>query len=128
MNLEEQGLSNAQKFFYMPSIVIDTKVVKQGVKRNLYAEYVAQFSNKKFEMDETGGKIVDEARTTFIKSTNAPNVIPYLPNSKDLYYYVTDYDTTALENLSIDEDGILTYDVKGTGTDYSFINIVFVIK
>ena len=79
-------------------------------------------------MDETGGKIVDEARTTFIKSTNAPNVIPYLPNSKDLYYYVTDYDTTALENLSIDEDGILTYDVKGTGTDYSFINIVFVIK
>ena len=46
MNLEEQGLSNAQKFFYMPSIVIDTKVVKQGVKRNLYAEYEVKLLTK----------------------------------------------------------------------------------
>lgn len=117
------------KFFYMPSIVFNTSSTGTGLKRNLYAEYKSQFTNKKFVPNSTtGGSVGVDPRTTFVKSTNAPDAIGTIPNSNGLYYYVTDYDNTALANLSIDEDGILTYDIIGTGTDYSFVNIVFVVK
>lgn len=117
------------KFFYMPSIMINTSSNATGVKRNLHAEYISQFTNKEFIPDTvTGGSVGTEVRPTFVKSTNAPDEVPNTPAPTDLWYYVTDYDDTALENLSIDENGILTYDVIGTGTDYSFVNIVFVVK
>lgn len=117
------------KFFYMPSIVFNTSSMGTGLKRNLYAEYKSQFTNKKFiPSSTTGGVVGTETRNTFVKSTNAPDTIANIPASNGLYYYVTDYDNTSLANLSIDENGILTYDVIGIGTDYSFVNIVFVVK
>lgn len=117
------------KFFYMPSIVFNTTTIAPAQKRNLYAEYKAQFTNKVFIPNPaTGGAVGTAVRPTFVKSTNAPDTIPNLPLATDLYYYVTDYDTTALANLSIDANGILTYDIIGTGTPYSFVNIVFVVK
>lgn len=116
-------------FFYMPSIIFNTATKGTGLKRNLYDEYRSQFTNKEFiENTTTGGSIGTNARATFIKSTSAPNEIPFLPNATDLYYYITDYDNTALANLSIDDNGILTYDIIDEGNDYSFVNIVFVIK
>ena len=118
----------AQKFFYMPSIVINTRTNVQGVKRDLYKEYVAQFTNKEFIPDANGGSIGTSPSSTFVKSTGSPDAIPVIPNASDIYYYVTNFDNTALSNLSIDANGVLTYDVVGTGTDYSFINVVFVIK
>ncbi len=123
------NLDSPIKFFYMPSIVFNTSSPGTGLRRNLYAEYKAQFTNKKFVANSTtGGSIGTETRTTFVKSTNAPDTIGNIPNANELYYYVTDYDITSMANLSIDENGILTYDVIGTGTDYSFVNIVFVLK
>ena len=116
------------KFFYMPSIVFNTSAAATGLKRNLYAEYKAQFTGKTFVMDANGGTVTATASTKFVKSTGAPAEIPNIPAATDLYYYVTDYDGTALANLTIDANGILTYDVIGTGTDYSFVNIVFVVK
>ena len=117
------------KFFYMPSIMINTSSNATGVKRNLHAEYISQFTNKEFIPDTvTGGSVGTDPRPTFVKSTNAPDEVPNTPAPTDLWYYVTDYDDTALEILSIDENGILTYNVIGTGTDYSFVNIVFVVK
>ncbi|MBE8720679.1 hypothetical protein [Sphingobacterium pedocola] len=119
----------AVKFFYMPSIVFNTTNSATAQKRNLYEEYKAQFTNKVFNADPvTGGTIGMDVRPTFVKSTDAPDEIPNVPAATDLYYYVTDYDHTALANLSIDANGVLTYDVIGTGTDYSFVNIVFVVK
>jgi len=123
------NLDSPIRFFYMPSIVFNTSSVGTGLRRNLYAEYRAQFTNKQFVSNTgTGGSVGTEPRNTFVKSTNAPDTITAIPNANQLYYYVTDYDTTSLANLSIDENGILTYDVIGTGTDYSFVNIVFVMK
>lgn len=125
---DDQEIGGGQ-FFYMPSIVINTSTNGTGLKRNLYAEYIAQFTNKEFIPDAvTGGTVGTAVRPTFVKSGGAPDEIPNIPNATDLYYYVTDYDNTALANLSIDENGILTYDIIGTGTDYSFVNIVFVVK
>lgn len=117
------------KFFYMPSIVFNTSNTGVGLKRNLYAEYISQFTNKQLVVNSTtGGEVGTGTRSTFKKNPSAPDVIPHLPKSEDLYYYITDYDTTALSNISIDDNGIMTYDVIGTGTPYSFVNIVFVVK
>ncbi len=113
------------RVFYMPSIVFDTSSPGTGFTRNLYNEYVAQFTGKKVE---SNGSVSDDPSEKFISSTDAPAEIPHLPNATDLYYYITDYDTTALGNLSIDPNGVLTYDVIGIGTDYSLVNIVFVVK
>lgn len=117
------------KFFYMPSIVFNTSNTGTGLKRNLYAEYISQFTNKQLVVNSTtGGEVGTGTRETFKKNPSAPDVIPHLPKAADLYYYITDYDTTALSNITIDDNGIMTYDVVGTGTPYSFVNIVFVVK
>lgn len=122
------GVSPAQRMFYMPAVAIDTRENVQGVKMNLYNEYVAQFTNKDIVPDNNGGTLGTGTSGTFVKSTTAPNTIPVISSASELYYYITYYDKTALANLSIDDNGILTFDVVGTGTDYSFINIIFVIK
>lgn len=115
------------KFFYMPSIVINTST-NGTFKRNLHAEYLAQFTGKTFVMNANGGAVTNTPSPKFVTSTGAPVEIPNIPAATDLYYYITDYDNTALSGLTIDANGILTYNVIGTGTDYSFVNIVFVVK
>lgn len=99
------------RFFYMPSIVINTSTNGQFTI-DLYQQYVDQFSS-----------VPDVQR-----NPSAPQNIPFFQSATDLYYYVTDYDTTALEIVEISDTGELTYNVIGTGTDYSFVNIVFVVK
>ncbi|REC44692.1 hypothetical protein [Chryseobacterium pennipullorum] len=101
---------NVVKFFYMPSIDIDTSTVGTGRTVDLYQTYKAQFSKPK------------------VASPGSPAAIPFFANASDLHYYVTDFDGTVLKNLSIDANGILRYDVVGTATACSFVNIVFVIK
>jgi hypothetical protein len=101
---------NIVKFFYMPSISIDTSTTGTARTKDLFQLYKAQFSTPK------------------VSSTGAPGAIPFFANAADLYYYVTDFDNTVLSNISIDANGILRYDVVGTATACSFVTIVFVIK
>ncbi|MDR6544972.1 hypothetical protein J2810_001014 [Chryseobacterium rhizosphaerae] len=101
---------NIVKFFYMPSISIDTSTIGTGRTLDLYQLYKTQFSTPK------------------VVSVGAPTAIPFFLNASDLYYYVTDFDGNVLRNVSIDANGILRYDVIGTATACSFVNIVFVIK
>lgn len=117
-------VSSMPKFFYMPSIVINTGVNATGLTRDLYKEYYGQFTGQIY--DVVNSQFIPNP--DFIKSDNAPALIPNIPLATGLYYYITDYDKTALDNLSIDANGVLTYDVIGSGTDYSFVNIVFVVK
>ncbi|MFZ4928489.1 hypothetical protein [Chryseobacterium sp. Mn2064] len=102
--------SNVAKIFYMPSISFDTSQDINGETKDLYALYKNQFASPR------------------AKSTSAPSSIPYFPSSTDIYYYVTDADPNVFRNISISDSGVMTYDVKGTATDCSFINIVFVVK
>ena len=61
-------------------------------------------------------------------STGAPAAIPTYA-STDLYYYVTYFDPTVFDNVSIDASGVMTYDIIGQPADYnSLINVVFVVK
>lgn len=103
----------ATSWFYMPSIPIKTSESLSAQTLNLYDKYKVQFSG---------------ASGNFAKSPDAPSVIPYFPASTDLYYYITDYDPAVFSNVSIDNNGVMTYDVTAAATDYTFINIVFVLK
>lgn len=98
------------KFFYMPPIIFDTSTTGTGLTKNLYAEYVNQFG------------------TPVVSSTGATTGIPTLPAAADLEYHITYYDTDVFENLSIDVNGVLTYDIKANATEASFMTIVFVVK
>ena len=105
-------LSTAPPFFdgwfYMPSIVFDTSTKKTGETKDLYKEYVKQFGTPK------------------AKNGNAKDFV--LPKATDLNYYILDYDTSVFGGVSVDNSGIITYDIIGTATDETFINIVFVEK
>src|SRR5690554_5420245 len=118
------------KFFYMPSIIVPTSqeqldaagsgkltgddfdnTSREGTI-NLYNRYAQQF----------GG-------STLIKSETAAPALPVLP-SGELYYYVTWYDTNVFTSVSVDDEGVLTYEVDENAdiTVGSFMNIVFAVK
>lgn len=107
---------NYTKWFYMPSVAFDTQTTATAQTKDLYKEYLRQF----------GG--TSATNTTFVSSAGAPAKVPYLPSATDLYYYITDYDANVFSNVSIDANGLMTYDVTAVATDESYINIVFVLK
>lgn len=118
------------KFFYMPSIIVPiansqfTAIngsagesfadgTRTGVL-NLYERYKVQFGTV--------------GTATQPSSPSAP-ALPVLPAS-ELHYYVTWYDTTIFQSVTLDATGKMTYIVR-TGVDVtvgSFMNIVFSVK
>ncbi|WP_229732479.1 hypothetical protein [Muriicola marianensis] len=102
--------SKAARIFYPPSIAIDASTNGVGFTEDLYAQYISQFG------------------TPAVASTGAPAALPTYA-ATELYYYVTYADPTVFANMSIDANGVLTYDIIGQPSDYnSLINVVFVVK
>lgn len=100
--------NNFPKFFYMPSILVNTATL--GTKTlDLYAIYFSQFNSPP------------------VKSTGSTGSIPTLPKTQ-LEYYVTYYDTSLMNTVTIDANGLMSYNVIGNASDASFMNIVFVVK
>jgi hypothetical protein len=97
-------------WFYMPSISFDTSTTGNGRTKDLYTLYYNQF------------------HAPAIKSTGAPTSVPYIPAATDFYYYITDYDTAVFSGISINASGVMTYNVIGSATACSYINIAFVLK
>ncbi len=107
----------SSRIFYPPSIAIDASVDVVGATKNLYQEYVNQYA-------PTTAPFTD----TFVASSGAPGAIPTY-GSDELYYYVTYYDPTVFDNVSISNTGVMTYDIIDQPADYnSLINVVFVVK
>lgn len=103
--------SKAARVFYPPSIVIDAST-NGTASINLYAQYTAQFA------------------TPTAKSGDAPAVIPTY-GATDLHYYVTYADPTVFDvnNMTISNSGVLSYEIIGQPSDYNaLINVVFVVK
>ena len=101
--------SKAARVFYPPSIAIDAST-NGSFSVDLYAQYTAQFA------------------TPAAVSTGAPAAVPTY-TATDMYYYVTYADPLVFANLSIDGNGVLSYDIIGQPADYnSLINVVFVVK
>lgn len=106
--------NNATRFFYMPSIVFDTSKDDTDVKVDLFKAYKDQFAL---------------TNTNHFVSEGAPaSGIPYFESATDLYYYITDYDKEVFTIKSLDENGVLIYDVKAVADDCTIMNIVFVVK
>ncbi|UVD79175.1 hypothetical protein NWE55_13740 [Myroides albus] len=129
----------APQFFYMPAVIFDTKSKGTGLVRDLYQEYVNQFTGGKAGVEKAGvekegypiahgaGGYTMPYTGGIVGSDGAPADIAVF-GSGELHYYVTYYDTKVFANLSIDKDGKLTYDIIGNATPASYMNIVFVIK
>lgn len=96
-------------FFYMPTITVDASSIVTNKTIDLYDEYKQQF-------------------TAPLKNPAAPVNIPYFVNRTDLNYYITNYDTDVLENVSINNNGVMTYDIKAESDYASFMTVVFVLK
>lgn len=96
-------------FFYMPTIAVDASKVVTGKTIDLYDEYKKQF-------------------TAPTKNPSAPVNIPYFTTRTDLYYYITNYDADVLDNISISNQGVMTYDIKEESDYDSFMTVVFVLK
>lgn len=98
-----------KKFFYMPSINIETTTLGTFSK-NLYGQYKTEYGTPKYA------------------STGAPAVIPYFPAATDLYYYVLYNDPALITINSIDADGVMNYTTKKKANYDDYVNIVFVVK
>ncbi|MFD0699636.1 hypothetical protein ACFQZL_02825, partial [Myroides pelagicus] len=110
------------KFFYMPSILMPTaegQTSQGGVSFDnatrmgtvdLHAIYQAQF-------------------TTPVVASNPSAALPTLEADK-LNFFVTYVDASVFTNLTLSEEGILTYEVTPTAnvTTGSFMNIVFTVR
>lgn len=112
-DIVEINTATSSRIFYPPAIAIVADAVVTNQTLDLHQTYVDLF----------GG-----TDPSFVKSTSAPTTIPTY-GEDDLYYYVLNYDTDIFENVSLDDNGVLTYDIKAVATDNcSFINVVFVVK
>ncbi|MEK6524098.1 hypothetical protein [Myroides odoratimimus] len=124
----------APQFFYMPAVIFDTKSKGTGLERDLYQEYVNQFTggkagegNANYPIAHGAGGYTMPYTGGIVGSTDAPADIAVFDRG-ELHYYVTYYDTKVFDNLKIDKDGKLTYNIIGNATPASYMNIVFVIK
>jgi len=105
---------NAERWFYMPSIVFDTSKTGENISVDLYQKCKDQLNSSSALVKSSAG---------------APEkVLATMPAATDLYYYVTGYDDKVFANISIEANGSMTYDIIGTASDSTYINIVFVEK
>lgn len=108
--------------FYMPSIVTPTTVGTHTI--NLYEEYIKQYADSKGS--NTSNKQAPN-RSWNIQTNNSNNSLKtYAKN--DLDYFVVYYDNNVFTDLSITEEGVLTYTVTAEGAKnisaQTFMNIV----
>ena len=103
--------SAAARIFYPPSIAVDASI-NGSFTVDLYAEYISQYGSPT------------------VSSAGAPVALPTY-GATDLYYYVTYADPTVFNTatMSIDANGVLSYEIIGQPADYnSLINVVFMVK
>ena len=109
--------------FYMPSIVVPTTVGPHSI--DLYEEYIKQYADS--NGTNTSNKQAPPNRSWNIQTNNSNNHLKtYAKN--DLDYFVVYYDNNVFTDLSITEEGVLTYTVTAEGAKnisaQTFMNIV----
>lgn len=133
-------IKQAPRFFYMPAVIFDTSVSANNLERDLYQDYVKQFTgglagtgNANYNIAHGAGGYSMSYTGGIIGSTGAPADIA-LYGSAELYYYITYYDTTVFAGPggtgqpNITADGKLNYSIIGTASPNSYMNIVFVVR
>ncbi|MEM6965230.1 MAG: hypothetical protein AAF573_10715, partial [Bacteroidota bacterium] len=106
----EMNTAKSSRIFYPPAISIPATAIANGQTINLHTLYQSLYNSPA------------------VRSTGAPTAIPSYA-ADELYYYITDYDTSVLTITNLDASGLLTYNVDQVPTDNcAYINIIFVIK
>ena len=114
-------VADSEKWFYMPSIVIETDTDGPGT-RDLFDLCKDQLYSAGSATKNGGGTVVKNAAAPAQVLSRVPAV------ATDFYYYITDYDAEVFKNVAVTNEGILTYTVQGPATDKTFMNIVLVEK
>ena len=97
------------KIFYPPSIPINITAVESGKTLDLHQTYVNLFSSP------------------VVSSPSAGSLPVY--GETELDYYVLDYDTSTFANVSISDQGIMTYDVIAIpASNTAYFNVVFKVR
>lgn len=117
-------------FFYMPAMVVPTTMEQAGTNEydatthiftiDLYQNYAKQFALSNATM----------VSSTRVVSNTAVQSLPGMTSPSSLDYFVTYFDDSVFEEVSLTTDGKLKYKVK-TGanvTAKTFMNIVFLAK
>lgn len=108
--VKKRSIETSSKIFYPPAIALDASATDTELTLDLHQEYVDRFG------------------TPAVVSSGAPSAIPTY-DADELYYYITDYDSSVLDNVSLDDEGVMTYDIIATPTgNCTVLNIVFVVK
>ncbi len=106
----ETNTATSSRIFYPPAINLDASATGEDFTLDLHDQYESLFGSPA------------------VASTHAPAAIPTYEQD-ELYYYITDYDNTVLDNISIDENGLMTYDIVAVPSgSCTILNIVFVVK
>lgn len=108
--VKELNTAKNTRWFYPPAIVIDASDVVTAATLDLYADYVDQMS------------------TPMVSSDGASGFIPFYQRD-ELEFYINFFDDSTLSNVSINANGVMTYDIISVPFDnYTIINVTFVIK
>jgi hypothetical protein len=106
----QSNTARSARIFYPPAIVIDVSTISTGESIDLWQEYQNRFGSP------------------LLSSPSAAGAIPTY-SREELEYYITDLDNAVFDNLSLDDNGVLTYDVVSVPPgNCTFINVVFVVK
>lgn len=119
-------------FFYMPPVIFDTQTNGNNLERDLYQDYVNQFTGNPYNIAHGVGGYSMPYTGGLIKSLGAPNIPVY--GQDELWFYVMYFDTTVFAGPDgtgvpqITADGKLQYSIIGTASETSFMTIAFSIK
>lgn len=108
---------------YLPSIVLKTTAGSYTI--DLYDVYLAQFRGGVSAATNTGTS-TSSATTSFAKSSS--NAILRVFEKTDLDYFITYFNSNVFSNVSVNANGVLTYNVTSSGenavSEDTFMNIV----
>ncbi len=111
-NVVELNTAKNTRWFYPPAITIDASALVTGETIDVYQEYVNQFTNIPINQ----------------RSPGAPASLPVY-NRGELHYMLVYYDSAVMNNVTIDANGVLTYDIINVPFDnYVIVNVVFYIR
>lgn len=97
------------RLFYPPSIPISITATATGETLDLHQTYINLFTSP------------------MVSSPSAGSLPTYTETELD--YYVLDYDTSTFSNVSINDQGVMTYDIIAIPPgNYAYFNVVFKVR
>lgn len=111
------------KWFYAPSLVLDTSITSTARTVNIFDNYTKQFTKNSSPLSTSAND-----NYGFVSSNASATTIPKYSKASDFDYFITGYDRTVFSDVSISTEGLLSYKISSVATEKTFMNIVMVPK